>query len=890
MKIISKILLLMSVVALFTAGTASATHNRAGEITYKHISGYRYQIIVYTYCYTLTEADRQELEVDCGDGTGKITVTRDGNGTILDDENAMSFSYLKKNVYYGEHTFSGPGTYVLYMEDPNRNDGVSNIPNSVNVVFSIKTTLKIDAAIGNNSSPELLNAPMDKAALNKTFVHNPGAYDPDGDSLSYRIATCLQQDGQEIVGYTLPPVSDSIYVNPVTGDFVWERPTQVGTYNVAMWIEEWRDGVKIGQILRDIQVDVIDTDNHTPIIDNTGNHCVLAGDKLEFNVTASDPDHDMMRMEASGGPLTLAKSPATFETIQTWTHSPVGHFTWQTTRDHIRRMPYELLIKVYDDDWKVPLTAYRTINIRVIAPHPNIEKLTNNSTEIKIDWNRGGNTNATGYKIYRKDKTLDEYEPGICETGIREGTGYHLIAEIHNGTDTMYVDDENGKGLPSGFVYTYRVTAIFADGAESQPSPPMHSVLVKGIIAMTNVSVNSTDELTGDVTVKWTRPLQPIDPALMVPPFKYKLQVKDNKDEGVQNKMPEIIANTEEELKDTTYINKDIDTKNYSSAYLATFFYTDPDDKERNPENPGFRDNGATDEATSVFLKLTPSDRRITITHEEQTPWRNDMFEVYRKDPDSDEFVKVGETDKSYYVDYNLENGTEYGYKIKTIGYYSAPGLPNHIENWSQEAYATPIDTIAPCVNLTALSYCDDNYNMLTWHPDTVCGLGIEKYMIFYSETLDGELSKLDEVGPNVLEYKHYPTTGMAGCYVVAARDSAGNVGLLNNKTCLDMCDYYRLPNVFTPNGDGKNDLYHPLPYQFVDHIEMTITNRWGKAVFETTDPDINWDGTDQNNGSAVPDGVYFYECTVYERRLTGLEYREIKGYITVFNKKIKAN
>ena len=76
MKIITRIVLLLCCIAFLTAGSASATHNRAGEIVYKHISGYRYQIIVYTYCYTLTEADRDQLEVDCGDGTGKITVTR----------------------------------------------------------------------------------------------------------------------------------------------------------------------------------------------------------------------------------------------------------------------------------------------------------------------------------------------------------------------------------------------------------------------------------------------------------------------------------------------------------------------------------------------------------------------------------------------------------------------------------------------------------------------------------------------------------------------------------------------------------------------------------------------------------------------------------------------
>ena len=882
MKIIPKILFLLCCIAFLGAGKATATHNRAGEITYKHISGYRYQIIVYTYCYTLTEADRAELEVDCGDGTGKITVTREGNGTLLDEINAMSFTYLKKNVYKGEHTFSGPGTYVLYMEDPNRNEGVTNIPNSVNVVFAIKTTLKIDGTIGNNSSPQLHNAPMDKAALNKTFVHNPGAYDPDGDSLSYRIATCLQQDAQEIVGYTLPPVSDSIYVDPITGDFIWERPSQVGTYNVAMWIEEWRNGIKIGQVLRDIQVDVIDTDNHTPIIDQTGNHCVIAGEKLQFNVTASDPDNDKMKMTASGGPLAIGDSSAKFEVSPLWTHTPIGRFTWQTDRSHIRRMPYELLIKVYDDDWKVPLTAYKTISIRVIAPHPNIEVINANFTEIELQWNKGGNTNATGYKIYRKDNISEEYTPGICETGIREGSGYHLIAEIHNGNDTTFVDDNGGSGLPNGFSYSYRITATFADGAESQPSPPKSDVLVRGLILMTNASVNSTDEKNGDVTVRWTRPIKPIDPLLMEPPFRYTLQIADDHEMGV-NKFHDITAESEEALKDTTWVNTGINTKDHKSRYCATFFYTAPNSKE-------IRNNGASDDATTVFVKLTPSDRRVTVSYDAITPWKNEKFEIHRKDPGSDTFKKIGETDKPSYTDYNLVNGQEYGYKIKTIGYYSAPGLPTHIENWSQIAYATPIDTIAPCVDLTAVSDCKESFNLLKWHPDTTCGLGIERYTVYFAETIEGELTKLEDLGPDVLEYKHTPSNGLAGCYAVAARDSAGNVGTLGNKTCLDMCDYYRLPNVFTPNGDGKNDLYHPLPYQFIDHIEMTITNRWGKVVYETTDPDINWDGTDQNNRAAVPDGVYYYRCVVYERRLTGIEDREISGYITVFTKKTKAN
>ena len=147
-------------------------------------------------------------------------------------------------------------------------------------------------------------------------------------------------------------------------------------------------------------------------------------------------------------------------------------------------------------------------------------------------------------------------------------------------------------------------------------------------------------------------------------------------------------------------------------------------------------------------------------------------------------------------------------------------------------------------------------------------------------------MQKIAETDTATRYFDHRPTLGMAGCYVVTATDFAGNVGSLEQRTCIDNCEYYRLPNVFTPNDDGTNDLFHPYPYQFVDRIDMTITNRWGHEVFSTNDPDINWDGTDQKTGSKLPDGVYFYRCTVYEYRLTGLEERELDGFITIITSK----
>ena len=124
--------------------------------------------------------------------------------------------------------------------DQNRNDNVENIPGSVNVPFTIRTTLRIDAMVGDNSTPILTYPPIDKAKLYHVFIHNPGAFDPDGDSLSYKLSVCLGDDGLPIPGYTLPYATDSIVVDEITGDLIWANPAQIGIVNVAMLIEEWR--------------------------------------------------------------------------------------------------------------------------------------------------------------------------------------------------------------------------------------------------------------------------------------------------------------------------------------------------------------------------------------------------------------------------------------------------------------------------------------------------------------------------------------------------------------------------------------------------------------------------------------------------------------------------
>ncbi|MEQ8623672.1 MAG: PKD domain-containing protein [Vicingaceae bacterium] len=85
-------------------------------------------------------------------------------------------------------------------------------------------------------------------------------------------------------------------------------------------------------------------------------------------------------------------------------------------------------------------------------------------------------------------------------------------------------------------------------------------------------------------------------------------------------------------------------------------------------------------------------------------------------------------------------------------------------------------------------------------------------------------------------------------------------------------------PNVFTPNGDGVNDLFDPAhkfkgkPLGCIDFGGFQIFNRWGKLVFETKLEDKSWDGSTED-GKPAKEGTYFFVVEVEDKELKGTVY-----------------
>lgn len=67
---------------------------------------------------------------------------------------------------------------------------------------------------------------------------------------------------------------------------------------------------------------------------------------------------------------------------------------------------------------------------------------------------------------------------------------------------------------------------------------------------------------------------------------------------------------------------------------------------------------------------------------------------------------------------------------------------------------------------------------------------------------------------------------------------------------------YLKVPNVFTPNGDGKNDEFR-VAYRSLRLFHIQVYNRWGKLVYDSTNPEQGWDGN--INGKKAAEGAYYY-------------------------------
>lgn len=225
-------------------------------------------------------------------------------------------------------------------------------------------------------------------------------------------------------------------------------------------------------------------------------------------------------------------------------------------------------------------------------------------------------------------------------------------------------------------------------------------------------------------------------------------------------------------------------------------------------------------------------------------------------------FSLLGSSGTTQFVHTGIVRGATYCYFVRAndgTGFITASS--NTICSYKNMVASSNISLV-----LTAEAR-DSIKNVLYWNEDPNWGSLISGYFIYRS--FDGgkfELVGFQPFGTGVFTDSLMPLDDFSSgigefCYyVVPSKSSANLYGCIDtsNIECVTQFPKYVVPNTFTPNGDGINDVFLPIRV-FVDKTDylFIIYNRWGQNLFETTNPDVGWDG--KLKGSKVQNDAYVY-------------------------------
>ena len=918
---------LLLVMGVLLPGTARASHIRAGNIEAKVDTTAAHDPNRIFFKLTIYQdlgggnADEPRATLYFGDNTSQTSDRISGTGPrqVIPLPNNPDTGL---SIFYFDHTYPAAGQYTAGFIGENRNAGILNFIGTMSntQTFFVSTTITIDPGLGLNHSPVLRSPAVDKAGQNQVFLHNPGAYDADGDSLSFILRECQQalplpsdnipkpavirgfvypqatpgNAGAQQVAYGGKPAgvpgSPAIFVQDVhTGQITWNSPAQTGIYNVAFIVEEWRRSEfgarRIGQVIRDMQIIVVATNNLRPILTIPPDLCVVAGTTVIGTVTATDG-----AAAGSSGqtPITLFAyagilPPARFKQASKGPPTATGTFTWATDCSNVAKEPYSVVFKAQDSPPtpEFPLVDEQVWRITVVGAPPQNLRAVPVGNQVTLTWDRYICANASFIRVYRKENRSN-FVPGPCDTGIPASAGYTLVGSV-TADLSAFKDDNAGQGLARGKTYCYRIYADFPlPGLGASIASAEACATIGGSSArLKNVDVDQTSA-TGQITVRWS-PAKLTSTQLLDTPSGYRLSRAVGLSPAATAYT--VVRAAPFALTDSAYVDTNVNTTANQYTYKLDLFYASAAGSTTEIVEPA----GTASSVRAAAVPDSPN-KQIAVNWTYQTPWDNSVKPtlVFRSGAAGGPFVQVGSvtstTAGGSYLDKDpaLVKGNTYCYYVQTTGQYSPIGYLSALINKSQIICTTLTDQ--PCVPVLTLALvnCDslarnppgDNQthaNSLRWTASAIpagCSAPIAYYRIFYSATATGTLTLLDST--NTMSYVHRNLPELGGCYAVQAVSTSGLRSALSNVACQNNCPFFILPNIFTPNGDGVNEIFQPKSASPLRSVHFKAFNRWGVKVFESTTTSrifINWDGGgavgESGSSGKVSDGLYYYLAEV---------------------------
>ena len=317
-----KMLLAFTFLFLLFQTNIYATHVMGGDITYTCVGGntYEIQLSVFRDCNGITLGNQATINLtspSCGGTTVTVNLIA-GSPTIVtpicstepDKCNGVAGVYgVQKYVYKTNLTLVGCWAQASDIRMSWNlcctNNAITTIGSSVSSYFYAD----LNATTNCNNSPQFLNDPLFFAGVNSLTNYTDGGFDADGDSLVFTLTDCLQAAGSPVP--YMPPfngqnpltTTSGISINSQTGEMVF-TPTTIQVGIICLVIEEFRNGVKIGETSRNIQIGVLPVAaNNAPILSGINGTASASGttgvtnisggcniDTISFTITAFDAD------------------------------------------------------------------------------------------------------------------------------------------------------------------------------------------------------------------------------------------------------------------------------------------------------------------------------------------------------------------------------------------------------------------------------------------------------------------------------------------------------------------------------------------------------------------------------------------------------------------------
>lgn len=149
----------------------------------------------------------------------------------------------------------------------------------------------------------------------------------------------------------------------------------------------------------------------------------------------------------------------------------------------------------------------------------------------------------------------------------------------------------------------------------------------------------------------------------------------------------------------------------------------------------------------------------------------------------------------------------------------------------------------------------DSEIAILEWTPYEEWQKGVLEYRVEYRDKTTSNsnpmyfpLTATSPLNTQDSDPSFSESDGDERCYRITATENGGNnYSSFSNEVCLPQKPVLIIPNAFTPNGDGKNDVF-TVTASSIAVIKMDIYNRYGQLIYSETSQQPSWDGTFQND------------------------------------------